>query len=224
MARKAKAKISSWKDIKKDSFRKQTTIEIDDERSLIFKSLNPVREKKLLHRIISIVEAPVKERKATKEEKEEFKKNNPSVNPVIASELKIKYIDYSDKDYQKKLREDDGWMNLAADLINIDLTQKVGDVELWKDMELEDAEDYIGLAKFLFEFVGFDDNFLKKVKLAKNHIKGDLVSNKLIDIENYFKDVDNEFDLMEIITKHMQEDAKKKEAESKVVEDETAES
>ncbi len=224
MPRKAKVNKSSWKNIKKDSFRKETTIEIDDERSLVFKSLNPVKEKKLLHRILSIIEAPIKERKATKEEKEEFKKNNPSVNAVVANELKIKYIDYSDKEYQKKLREEDGWMTLAAELINIDLTQKVGDIELWEDMGLEDAEDYIGLAKFLFEFVGLDEGFLKKVKLAKNHIKGDLISNKLIDIENHFKNSNNEFDLMEVITKAMKEDTKKKEAELKVVGDGTAES
>jgi len=204
MARKAKG---SWKNLKAGQFKKTSKIEIDEERSLVFQSLNPVKEKKIINQLIRTVEVPTKERKATKEEKDEYNKIHPNTNTALLKDLKVIYFDYTDKEYLETLKEQEGWIQLAIELINVDLT------DLWEDMELENNEDFIGLAKFLFEYLEFDEAFLKKVKLAQRQIKGDLISTGLLEIENLFKD-NNSFDMLGIMAEMIDKKKAEKEVES----------
>ena len=212
MVRKIKAK-GSWKNLEAGQFRRIAEIEIDDERNLIFQSLNPIKEKQLISSIIHTVEVPVIERKATKEEKELHEKNHPAVNKAVLREMKVIEYDYTNEDYLATRNEQEGWMQLALELINVDLKQKIGTVELWEDMELESSEDFIGLAKLLFEKLGFGNDFQKKVELAKKQIKGDLISNTILEIENLFKD-ENSFDMYGIALEMIAKKKLEKEVES----------
>jgi len=99
----------SWKKLKAGQFKRTATVEIMDGKELLFHSLNPVKEKAIISNLLKVVDVPIKERKATKEEKDEYEKINPSTNKVAIRELKVVYYDYTDETYQKELKDEDAY-------------------------------------------------------------------------------------------------------------------
>ena len=79
--------------------------------------------------------------------------------------------------------------------------------------ELKNDDDFIGLAKFLFEYLEIGREFLEKVKLAQRQIKGDLISKGFLAIENMFKD-ENQFDLLATVNEVLEKKRAEKVVES----------
>lgn len=189
--------IKSFKDFKNKSFRKTAMVPLNEEYSLPLKSLS------VLEQVESIdlgVKPPTKLRKMTKEEKEEYLKDNPNVNEALIAQYRVAYIDETDKEYLDKLKEHNNIKTLLNYVKYIDLKFKIDKTELWKDLGLKNDKDYIGLVNLMFKEWELGEDVLKKMAVSINALQGDPLFVKLSKLENLYKDK-SMFDLVEIINK-----------------------
>ena len=194
--------LKSFKSLKKGQFTKKREVMIDDEYGIPIKSLSPI-EIINLEGELETIKPPIKTRKATKEEKEQFEKDNPNTNKALLRELKVQYYDYTDEDYLAESKEKNTKQWLLQNLKYVDMKRKVGKDEFWKNAELKNDKDYEGLITFLFDEesgLGLGEEFLNDLLLNVKGLKSDNINEKLADLNNMFKGVST-FDIVELLTK-----------------------
>ena len=204
-------KLKSFKNrLKKNkSFRKTGEIEIGEGFYLPLKSLSAIEKNK---KIDIRVKPPVKKRKMTKEEQEEYAKENPSISPAMISQYLVVYSDETDEEYLKEKEEKETLYLLAEYCKYIDLKVKVGSCELWEDLGLENENDYYGLAETLFNKLELGEDFFKLLTIKIKALEGEPLFNKLSQLETVYKGK-NVFELMDIISEYT--DMKQKEVDGK---------
>lgn len=172
---------------KNKSLKKTDKIEIAKGYYLPLRSLSALEM--LEFEIKNEILPPAKTRKMTKEEKEEFLKNNKNISEAMIASYKVAYFDFTDKEYLEKLQKEQGRKNILNYLRYVDLEYEVEkDLPLWKDLGLKDNKDYEGLMDLLFNKLELDQVFLKNLIIKTKALEGETVYDKLAKVEEIYKD------------------------------------
>ena len=186
MARKT---LKSFKKAKKKDFIKTAFAMIDDNYGIPLKSLTPLEA---LNFAIDnqIIKPPVKERKATDEEKKEFLNEGNKGGSMLAKNLKTTYLDYADEDYLVELQQNNGLQLLLDKVKYVDMNYKIGTTPFWEDIGVKDENDYIGVVNFFFNKGGLEipEEFYNKFDITIKGLKGDNISQKVADMQSIVGD------------------------------------
>lgn len=185
--------MKSFKNMDKKSFKKRDFLEIADGFKIPLMSLSG-RDK--YKKIDLGIEPPTKVRAFTKEEMQKYKEDNPNVNYQSIKAFRAIEMDLTDKDYQEKIKDADFDLPIIELCKHIDLLYIMDSgEELWKDLELKNSEDYLGLSKKLFskeEDGGLDlgDTLIKKMQVKIRALEGEDIFRKISKLEEMYNNKD----------------------------------
>jgi len=195
--------VRSFKKLKGKCLVKRTEVKFDyngEEFALPLRSLGVLESAEPLN---LGVKPPKVTRKATKEEQDEYLKENPDENKALLRSLKITEYDYTDEEYINKVREFDNIKNLLDLVRFVDLEFKIGKEKLWENLGLKDESDLTGLIDLLFNQWKLDNAFLQRFSLAIKSLSNDPLWTELQKLDGAFGDK-SWFELLPILTKALE--------------------
>ncbi|MGL5576787.1 MAG: hypothetical protein ACRDD8_05340 [Bacteroidales bacterium] len=163
------------KSLKGKTRRKKGWVEFDDEFFLPIKTLSVAEE--IMFSFDEHIEVPTIQRRATAEEVEQLKQEDPSFNSKIIPFIKI--YDKSSQAYAENLQEKEKLEQIASIIKYVDMDFKNEDeLTLWEDFEIEKG-DYYELSKYFAYELCLSSQDLEKILHAVKGLQGESVFEKL---------------------------------------------
>ena len=158
-------------------------VNFDDDFSLPIRTLSVAEE--LEFNFSQHIKLPTTQRRATAEEVEELKKNDPNFNAKIIPFVRV--YDETSEEYSESIQEKEKLERIAvvAKYIDMDFPIEEEDgsvISLWEDFEVEKG-DYYELAKFLAYEMSLSTLDLEKILIEVKALQGESVYEKLARFE-----------------------------------------
>lgn len=158
-------------------------VNFDDDFSLPIRTLSVAEE--LTFNFAQHIKMPTVQRRATAEEIEELKVNDPNFNSKIIPFVRV--YDKTSEDYEESIQEKERLERIAvvAKYIDMDFPVEEEDgsvITLWEDFGIEKG-DYYELSKFLAYEMSLSTLDLEKILIEVKALQGESVYEKLARFE-----------------------------------------